>query len=107
MSDASRNESIDKSNQLRVLAHVQTHEIFAQLLVGICFSSNFVTETHEFIVIVLKHFFYVNVDAGPVSLLVVGRPLAAIYGGLASTGLCAILSHCLLSQVNLFINMHD
>ena len=36
--------------------------------------------------------------AGPASILVVGGPRTAIYGGLVSTALCAVLSHTLLSE---------
>ena len=40
--------------------------------------------------------FYIKVDSGPVHVLIVGEPLAPIYGGLLSTALCAVLSHGLL-----------
>jgi hypothetical protein len=44
--------------------------------------------------------FYVHVAEGPMSLKIAGEPRAAIYGGLASTGLCAVLSHLLILEVD-------
>jgi hypothetical protein len=52
----------------------------------------------EFFLAYVIQIFYVNVNSGPMHLLVSGDPCPAIYAGLISTALVFLLSHALLEK---------